>query len=158
MVEAMAGSMYSAQPVTSGREGCSIANHLICLRHTLPAEGVYRYTESLFKGNGTSNVVRVPMSDEDSVNTAPLCPLFYNGIKIGHIVNRRINYRRSFNTPPQYNGIGARTGHDRGIGGEDNRIRRLHCNLLHFCHMFGHVPWVARVLGQVDTSHTILPH
>src|SRR5436309_8874159 len=130
MVEAMARSMNGAQPVTSGREGCSIADLLICLRHALPAEGVHRYTDSLLEGNSAANVVRVPMSDEDAVNTTPLCPFCYDGIKIGRIVNRGINYRCSFDAAPKYNGIGTRPGHDRRIGGQDNRIWRLHCNLL----------------------------
>ena len=143
----MAGSMNGAQPVISGREGCSISDLLICLRHALPAEGVHRYAEPLLEGNSAANVVRVPMSDEDAVNTTPLCPFFYNGIKIGRIVNRGINYRCSFDAAPQYNGIGTRPGHNRRIGGQDNCIWRLHCNLLHFSHMSGHIPWVASVLG-----------
>src|SRR2546421_6448256 len=100
MVEAMARCMNGAQPVISGREGCSIADLLICLRHTLAAEGVHRYADSLLEGNSAANMVRVPMSDEDAVNTTPLCPFFYDGIKIGCVVNRGINHRCSFDATP----------------------------------------------------------
>src|ERR1051326_260994 len=157
MAEAMTRGMNSAQPLISRGKGCSVGYHFICLRHPLPAEGVHRYTEPVLESSGAASVVRVAMCDEDALNATPLCSLFYNGIKIGCIVNRGINDCCSFDAAPQYYGIGARSRHDRRIGGQDNCIWCWHCNLLQFSHVFGYFPWVAHILRQVDPGYTILP-
>src|SRR5437870_433155 len=108
MVKAMTRSMNGSQHVITGREGCSIGHFLISHRHALPAKGVHKYPEPILEGNSATNVVRVPMRDEDTANTTPLCSLFFNGIKISRIVNRRINHHCPIDTAPQYNGIGTR--------------------------------------------------
>src|SRR5438067_8869148 len=129
MVKAMTGSMNGAQFVISSREGCASGNLLISHGYALAAEGIHRYTKPFFEGKSSTDVIGMSMRDEDTANIATLCSLFYNAIKIGCIINRGINYRCPSDTAPQYYSVGTRSGHERRIGGQDNRIWNLHFRL-----------------------------
>src|SRR5579859_6409532 len=130
MIKAMTRGRNGAQRIFTRGKGHSRGHFLVSRCCALAAESVNRRAETCLEGSSPANMIGMPMRDEDTANTAALCPLCYNGVKIGCIVNRGINYGRAFNAAPHYNSIGTRPGHERGIGGQDDRICRWHTHLL----------------------------
>src|SRR6266702_4202260 len=71
-------------------------------------------------------MVRMPMRNQYSSNTATFCASSYDCLKISVIINRRIDNRRSLLPFAKNNGVRAWPCHNRGIWGQDDYVCLLH--------------------------------
>src|SRR6266480_6084313 len=71
-------------------------------------------------------MVRMPMRNQYSSNTATFCASSYDCLKISVIINRRIDNRGALLPFTKNNGVRAWPCHNRGIWGQDVCVCLLH--------------------------------
>ncbi len=95
VIEAMTGRMDGAQAVLTRRKLCAIRDFYISHRHPLATVGIDRNLQPGAQSFGPSNVIRVPMRDEDAPDTAASLSLLYKRIKVRVLINGRIDDKRA---------------------------------------------------------------